>query len=230
MSIAATVASHPIKRRLMLVTLLSAVGGALFVPFILAGSEALEDRDLLYLWTLFPLGSAIVGALCAWGGLIVADRSGLPMPILRAWELRQPQDRSQWFGTLAFPAIGGTLFALVTVACAHAIGLPKNPGDLSTRLLTIPFAAVVTETVAHLLILSSVVLWLKNRWIAIVLSSIAFTVIFHGQSSGPPAITIFALAFNFVFSAFSGWTYTKYGFLSAVVLHAVAHGIVLGVN
>lgn len=230
MQIAVTAASPPLIRRLMLLTVLSAIGGALFVPFVIAGSGALDRADLIYLWTLLPLGSAAVGALCAWGGLIAADRAGLPMPVLRAWELRQPQDRSQWRRALGFPVIGGALFAIIALACAHAIGLPRNPGSLAARLLTIPFAAVVTEALAHLLILSALVLWLKSRWVAILLSSIAFTAIFHGQSIGPLTITIFALAFNFIFSTFSGWTYTKYGFLSAVVLHAVAHGIVLGVN
>lgn len=220
----------PIVRRLCLLTFLSFVGGLLFVPFLIAGSDVTNQHDLLYLWTLSPLVSAAVGALCAWGGLIAADRADLPMPILRAWELHRLQDRSQWRPTLLFPVIGGIPFAVISLVCAKAAGLPSNPGDLAARLLTTPFAAVLTEIVAHLLILSVLVLWLKKRWLAILLSSVAFTIIFHGQSVGSMLVTVFALGINFSFSAFTGWTYTRYGFLSAMLLHAVAHGIVLGVN
>lgn len=226
-----TMRNIPIIRRLSLLTLLSALGGALFVPFMVAGSAPLNQRELLYMWTLTPLACAVIGSLCAWGGLVAADRAELPMPILRTWELGRPQDRSQWLRIVIFSVIGGAAFAGLTLLCAGAIpAMPKNPGDLAARLMTIPFAAVVTEVLAHLLILSALALWLGKRWLAILLSSAVFTIIFHGQSYGSVAITIFALAFNFTFSTFSGWAYTRFGFVSAMLLHAVAHGIVLGFN
>ncbi|MGH8415212.1 MAG: CPBP family glutamic-type intramembrane protease [Gammaproteobacteria bacterium] len=216
----------PILKRLVLLVVLSALGGLLFVPFATTGSV----HHSIYPWLLFPLAAAVVAALCAWGGLLAADRSGLPMPILRAWERGEPVDPVLITRILRFAVLVGIAAAAITLAGSIAFRVPKNPGTLLERLLTTPFAAVVTETFAHLLVLSAIVLWLKNRWVAILFSSLAYTLAFHGQPVGSLTITLFVFAFNFLFSTLTGWTYVRYGFLCAILTHAVAHGIVLGVN
>lgn len=220
-----------IRRRLILIIALCAIGGALFVPFALAGAGAHNARLAAEFWIIFPIGSGIFGWLCAWPGLRLADRSALPMPLLRPWENHAPgiQNSSrQWYWVSILTAVA---FALAAEVIAHFVGLPKNPGTLLDRLATIPFAAIVTETFAHLFLMSLLFLWLKSRWAAILLSSAGFTALFHGGGvQGSIELTAFALAFNFFFATLTGWLYARYGMESAYLAHAVAHGIVLGIN
>lgn len=152
------------------------------------------------------------------------------MPILRAWELGTPVDIATTLRIFRFATLMGVAAAVLALAGAGMLAVPGNPGTLVDRLLTIPFASVVTEIVAHLLVLSVVVLWLKSRWVAILLSSVAFTLVFHGQAIGPLSVTLYALAVNFFFATLTGWAYIRHGFVCAMLTHAVAHGIVLGVN
>lgn len=209
--------------------MLCAIGGALFVPFALAGAGAHSARLAAEFWVAFPVGSAILGGLCAWPGLRLADRTKLPMPLLRPWENGQkPQGGKQWYAVSVLTAIA---FALAAEGLASLVGLPKNPGTLWERLATIPFAAIVTETFAHLFLMSLFFFWLRSKWAAILLSSAVFTAVFHGGGiSGSIELTIFALAFNFLFATLTGWLYGRYGIESAYLAHAVAHGIVLGIN
>lgn len=218
-----------IRRRLALIVILCAIGGALFAPFALAGAGTHSAKLAAEFWIALPIGSAIFGGLCAWAGLRLADRTKLPMPLLRRWENGARLDGGRkWYLVSILTAVA---FALATETLASMVGLPKNPGTLWERLATIPFAAIVTETFAHLFLMSLIFFWLRSKWAAILLSSAAFTAVFHGGGiAGSIELTIVALAFNFLFATLTGWLYGRYGIESAYLAHAVAHGIVLGIN
>ncbi len=210
---------------------MSGVGGALFVPFVFAGAGEQATRHALYFWIGFPLGSAIFSGLCAWPGLRLADRAGLQMPLLRAWEYQERSPRNWGKGACFVSIVTGVFFALFASLISHIIGLPKNPGTLIERLATIPFATVVTETFSHLFLMSVFFFWLKKKWLAILLSSVAFVALFHGQAiQASIELTVFAFLFNFLFATLTGWLYGRYGIESAYLTHAIAHGIVLGIN
>lgn len=221
----ATPVRLPIRKRLTLLVVSSAIGGLLFVPFFTTGS-----RFSMYPWVIFPVGSALVAALSAWGGLLAADKTNLPMPLLRPWEIGVPVDRKQLILGSWVSVLAGVLISIVTLTAGSLIGMPKNPGGLLVRLLTIPFAAIVTETFAHLLVLSVLVLWFKRRWAAIILSSLLFTLVFHGQAFAALDMTVFVLAVNFLFFSLTGSIYVRYGFFAAILAHAVGQLIALGIN
>lgn len=212
------------QKRLTLLALLSAIGGALFVPF------ATESQATAETWALFTVGATIAGALCSWGGLIAADRARLPMPVLRSWETGQPIAISVILRIMMFAAPVGLAAGFFAVGATFYLDVPQNHGTLLVRLLTIPFASIVTEIVAHLLILSVLFLWLKKKWIALLVSSLIFVLVFHGQIFDSPEITALVIATNFVFFTLTGWGYIRYGFVCAVLTHAIAHGIMLGIN
>ncbi len=151
------------------------------------------------------------------------------MPTLRAWERGDASSQPQW-RAMAISTVIALLVATLIAVAAHAIALPQNPGTLTERLLTIPFGAIVTETFAHLLLLSAIFLLTRNKTAAILVSSLIFVLVFHGQSLSASLFTYFAMAANATLSTLTGWLYTKYGFESAVLAHAIAHGIALGVN
>jgi hypothetical protein len=223
----------PIRRRLILLTSLSALGGLLFAPFVLAGMRAggaTHIPSTLVLAAILCAGSAVVAALCAWAGLRFADRMQLPMPILRAWEQRTPIADGT-LGRTLLPAIGGGLAAgLLIGGVVHLLPIPSNPGTLAVRLLTVFFAATVTEIIVHLFAMSALFALFRRRWLAILLSSVLFVLIFHTGQIGSPWITATILLANFAFGTLTGWMYSRYGFESAVLTHGVAHLIALGWN
>jgi hypothetical protein len=122
------------------------------------------------------------------------------------------------------PAIlGGVGAGFLVVTVVRMLPIPANPGSLTVRLLTVFFAATVTEIVVHLFAMSGLVLLLRRQWLAILLSSVLFVVIFHsGQVGGPLTSSVVLLA-NFIFGTLTGWIYRRYGFECALLTHAVAH-------
>ena len=220
----------PIRRRLLLLTVLGAVGGALFTPFVLANADA-EAPSVSIVLAAFTLGAALVTALSAWGGLRLADRAGLPMHLLRSWEFRAPLEPGALQIGVVYPLILGGLFGLMAALFANLIGVPDNPGSLLVRVSTTPFAAVVPEVLVHLLLMSGIVLLTKRVWIAVLISAIAFVVLFHGNPpEDAPAITLFVVSLNFGLGVLTGWVFSRWGFTGAMLTHAAAHLIVLGVN
>lgn len=220
----------PIRRRLFLLTVLGAVGGALFTPFVLAsaGTEAPSVSTVL---ATFTLGAAFVTALSAWGGLRLADRAGLPMHLLRSWESRTPLEPGALQIGVVYPLILGGLFGLAAALVANLISVPDNPGSLPVRILTTPFAAVVPEVLVHLLLMSGIVFLTRRVWIAVLISAVAFVVLFHGNPpEGAPAVTLFVVSLNFSLGVLTGWVFSRWGFTGAMLTHAAAHLIVLGVN
>ncbi len=123
------------------------------------------------------------------GGLITADPVGLTMPMLRPMELNLELDRALVMRSIILAGVMGAIFGLVSVAIAHVIGSPKNPGTLLQRLLTTPVGAVVTQVVAHLLLWapSSVGSRIgRSRLCSVALRSLLF---FRSGGAGSPIFT-----------------------------------------
>jgi len=220
-----------IRRRLVLLTAISGIGGLLFAPFISAGAQPHASvPSLPKLAFILGTGSAVVAALCSWMGLRWSDRADLPMPLLRAWEARTPVPPGTLRQILTPALLGGTLAGLLIAAVVHILPVPANPGSLAVRLLTVFFAAPVTEIVVHLLAMSGLILLLRRQWAAILLSSVLFVLIFHSGPVGGALSTCVVLLANFIFCTLTGWMYTRYGFECAVLTHAVAHLVALGWN
>jgi hypothetical protein len=223
----------PIRRRLLLLTVSSALGGLLFAPFVLEGMRAARvdvAPPLSVIALIFCIGSALVAALCSWLGLRFSDRTDLPMPILRAWEQSARIPEGALPRILSAAIAGGLAAGLLVGAVVHLLHLPPNPGTLTVRLLTVFFAATITEIIVHLFAMSGLFLLFHNRWIAIFLSSVLFVLIFHSGQIGGPWMTALVVFANFSFGTLTGWLYTRYGFECAVLTHAVAHLIALGWN
>ena len=213
------------KKRLLFLTLLTLIGGFLFVPYSNSSWNVSIQN-----WLIFPFASAIVILLLGWLGLKLADKTNLPMPILRKWEKNEKIEKSDW-KILLIPAVLGAALAFITAFLTQYFDAPKNPGTLLMRILTTPWAATVTEVVSHLLVMSVLVLLLKNRWAAIIISSLIFVALFHLQNvEGDIKTTIFLSAGNFAGSTLTGWFYSKYGFESALLGHATMHLILLSIN
>jgi hypothetical protein len=222
----------PIRRRLVLLTALSGLGGLLFAPFAHVGMSGAGSAapSLARLAAILFFGSVVVAGFCSWAGLRFADRSELPMPLLRAWEQGAPATDGSLRQILVPAIFGGLGAGLLVGAVVHLLPIPANPGTLSVRLLSVFFAATVTEIVVHLFAMSGLFLLFQRRWLAILLSSVAFVLVFHSGQTGSPWMTIFVIFANFSFGTLTGWLYARYGFECAVLTHAVAHLIALGWN
>jgi hypothetical protein len=217
----------PIKFRLWLLSALCLFGALLFLPFLVAGlGPSALDRWLIAV--LLVLGSTSAGWLCSWAGLKWADRAHLPMPILRAWEMHTAVAPLELRRILVWGIGFGALAGAAVAAMSSALDLPVNSGTLPVRLLSVFFAASVTEIVAHLFLLGGLVLLFKRNWLGLFLSSVAFLALFHGRSLGDTRTTVIVLAANFSFSVLTGWLYLKRGFEAALVAHAAGHLIAVG--
>jgi hypothetical protein len=166
----------PIRKRLWALTLAGGIGGLFFVPYALT---ARPDIHPAYIWMGLPLGSLLVSALCSWAGLKFADRAGIAMPYLRAWELGQPGDSAERGWLIRVSIAAGGIFGLGGSFLFHLAGMPPHPGSLAVRLSTFPFAALVPEIVAHLFLMSGLVLAMKRTWIPILLSGVVFVLCRH---------------------------------------------------
>ncbi len=214
-----------IKKRLILLSSISLIGGFLFVPYSNnSWNVAIQN------WFIFPFASAIAILLFGWLGLRLSDKTKLPMPILRKWENNEKASSKDW-NILITPALLGAVLAIIIVGLNQFFNVPKNPGTLLMRILTTPWAATVTEVISHLFFMSLLILIFKNKWLGIILSSLVFLVLFHLQSiENDLKTTIFLGVGNFAGSTLSGWFYSKYGFESAIVGHASMHLILLAIN
>jgi len=223
----------PIRHRLVLLTTLSALGGLLFAPFVHAGMSAgavSAVPSLGRLAVILSCGSALVAALCSWAGLLLADRAELPMPLLRAWEQGASVPKAALRQILVPAIVGGLAAGLLIGGVVHLLPIPANPGTLTVRLLTVFFAATVTEIIVHLFAMSGFFLLFRRRWLAILLSSVLFVLVFHSGQIASPWMTALVIFANFSFGTLTGWLYAHYGFECAVLTHAVAHLIALGWN
>jgi hypothetical protein len=115
----------------------------------------------------------------------------------------------------------------------HLVGLPANPAGLLVRIATIPFGGIVTEVIVHLFLMSGLVLAFRRRTIpAVLVSALVFVMLFHGGSPDgvTPAVQYTALALNSAIAILTGIMYSSLGFEAAVLTHASAHAVALGLN
>lgn len=214
------------KKRLLLIALLSLLSGVLYVPFINAGSE----EPSVLTWIIFPLATTALMLLIGWLGILLAEKGGFEMPILKKFENDEKIMKSD-YRILVTPCILGFSFAIVIYLTSFFVEVPKNPGSFFVRILTTPWAGLVTETVSHLFVMSAIYLLIKNRWISIILSSLLFVVLFHLNGMDYEVyVAVVLVSANFLASVLTGWIYSKYGYESAVMAHASMHLVMLAFN
>ncbi len=206
----------PIRRRLALLALLSAAGGALFLPFAAGpGMSAAAQAG-------FVLAVTVVGTLAAWAGLRCADAVALPMPYLRALdgETAGRAPRSALAGTLGLGVGLGTV-GLAAVRLLHA---PSPPVGVAARALSAVFAAGPLEIVLHLFLMSAVVRLARGRRAPGIIAAALALVLFHlAGGDTPPALVAASMVLNGAIGIALGWIYAAYGFEFVVLGHAVAH-------
>lgn len=215
----------PIRRRLLALGLLSALGAVTFLPFLAAGGQQ-QARAL----GGFAVIVTVVATVAAWVGLRCADAVGLPMPYLRWLDggAAPTIPRAAVVTTLLLSIASGLLGLLAL----HLVKAPALPGSAWTRILSMFFAAGPLEIILHLGVMSLVV-WIARgrRWIGILVAALTL-VGFHLTGGGidqPPFIVITTVVGNGAIGLILGWVYATYGFEYAMLGHAVAHLItVLG--
>jgi hypothetical protein len=217
----------PVRRRVKLLALLTAVGALMFAPFILVQSPGESPEMVVPLFTVITTGLAILAGIY---GFRLNDSLGLPMPLLRPYERRQSVDRAAARRAILAGLISGAIIGLLVFAIASLADLPTNPGSLPVRLATFLWSSLFTETISHLLILALLLKLVRNKWVAILISGIIFTLLFHLGGEGSLAAQAPILILNFVGISVTGYLCITYGFESAVVAHAIMHLLLLGLN
>ena len=215
-----------IKKRLILLVAIALVGAMGFLPFIQASGTELPR----WAWVVFPLVSAAIVAVLGGFGLRFADQSGLPMPLLRLWEdgcpLTEREVKRLWWPLLAGAVLGGLIVGLNL----H-FKPPVNHGSVVVRLLITPWAAVVTETISHLFVLSGLYLLVKSKLLALLGSSAVFVVLFHLNGvGGDTTLAVYLGAANLAGILLTGWLYYRQGFEAAIIGHAAMHAVLLAVG
>jgi hypothetical protein len=217
----------PIRKRLVLLSLVGLIAGFFYVPFV--GSRG-TNLSTLAPWLDWTLGAFAATLVCGWAGLKIADRWDLPMPFLRPWERKQPTDKTdrQSFVRICF-AVGG-IFGLLATLAVHLFSLPLYPGNFGVRIATVPFAAIVSEVVGHLFLMSLLMVLFKRSTPAILVSALVFPFIFHPSVIMLAPAVISLAAIEYLLAVATGWVYSRYGIEGAILTHAVASIIILGIN
>jgi len=212
-----------VKKRLVLLTILTAVSAAMYLPFAAASGAGIDSTSSKI---IFLAANVLVGLVFGLLGLRLADRAELPMPFLRPWELGERRTQA-WRRPLLVTILWTIPPALLVAFLVPRLGFPENSGTLAERLMTTPFAAINLQIVLLLVGTSLLFLILKNRvWAA--LASGALLAIFHTLgASGFDTIFYWQMSFNAGMGAIFGWIYLRYGFEYAVVGHAAAHAIMM---
>jgi hypothetical protein len=206
----------PKRRRFVLLTLASAAGGLALIPFQAGAAPAGQ-------LAAFAVVSIALAAAASWSGLVWADRIGLPLPLLRAWERRQPV-RVDRHALLLSVALGLALGILGLAVLRH-VGLSGGSGSLAARAVSTLFAAVTLEVIVHLGLMSGLAVLLRGRVGAANVLSAAIFVAFHlsGMQEQPLDVTLLSVAVNGLGALSFGWLYAARGFEYLVLAHAVAH-------
>ncbi len=217
----------PIRKRLIVLSLAGLISGFFYVPFVGARGTNLSTLAPWLEWTLGAFAATLV---CAWVGLIIADRGNLPMPFLRPWELKQPSDKTdrQSFVRICF-AVGG-IFGLLATLVVHLFSLPTFPGNFGVRIATVPFAAIVAEVVGHLFLMSVLMVLTRRSMLAILISALVFPFISHPSVVMLAPAVISLAMIQYLLGVATGWVYSRYGIEGAALTHAVASIILLGIN
>lgn len=219
-----------IRKRLLLLLLLTLIGSVLFIPFIVAGDATIQGNLIWRTTVIFTLGSMVVMALTGWGGLVFSDKLNIPMPVLRNWELGERVNFDKVRNIVGTSVLTGVIVAILALTGNYFMHPPINQGSLLVRIDTAVWAPLITETVSHLFLLSGLILLIKNQWISIIISGLFFVALFHINSAFSPAMEIYLAAVNFGAAVVTGYLFVKKGFEAAVLTHMVMHLILLGVN
>lgn len=172
----------------------------------------------------------MVTGISAWLGIKMADRGNLPMPFLRPWELRQPGDPAERRSFVRVCVAIGGIFGLCATLVVHVLGLPGLPGGFAVRAATFPFVAIVPEIVAHLFVMSGLLLLTRRNSISIVVSALVILLFFQGHNAGAHWLVFLSWGVDYLLGVATGWVYSRYGIEGAVLTHAVASAIILGIN
>ncbi len=211
-------------RRAILLIALAALGAILFVPFLRAGAPTAISTAAAAIFIAVATG---IAAIATWLGLGWADRAGLPMPVLRAFESgnRPPSATPGLLPAIAV-GLGIGLFGLALFAM---FDLPSSPASFAVRAGSAVFAAVTLEAVLHLAIMSGVVAATRSTTAGIVIATLAY-IGFHLTSLGGQEATIILVATvgNGLAGVAFGWLYARYGYEYLVLAHLIAHVTTVG--
>ncbi len=211
-------ASLPIRRRLMLLAVMSIAGAILFLPLLAAGSHQPMTSV-----AGFAVVISTVAILTAWPGLRSADLTGLPMPLLRRLDgVRSPASRR----SLAIGTISGTALGVCGALALRAVHAPPFPGGVLVRILSVVFVAATLEIILHLGVMSIVTrLAHGRRWLGVLAATFAFVLL---QSTGgaldhPRPVILAATVVNTATGIVVGWLYATDGLEYAALCRALAY-------
>jgi magnesium-transporting ATPase (P-type) len=172
-----TGAKIPVARRIRLLMVTAFVGSVLFLPFFKAQTP---NASLTIAAPLLIIISTTITALAGMYGFRLNDKLKLPLPLLRPFERRQHIDQAIARRALIIGLITGIVVGLVTFLIANIANAPTtNPGSLADRLLSFVWASTVLETIGHLFILTLILRFVRNKWLAIIVSGVGITLLFH---------------------------------------------------
>ncbi|MBI3409148.1 MAG: CPBP family intramembrane metalloprotease [Planctomycetes bacterium] len=215
----------PIIRRFILLAALSFAGALLFLPFLSASaSGAISTSELAG----FMVIATSLSLPACWLGLRWSDRAQLPMPLLRAWEMRSPI-RPTALGILRAVGVGAA-FGFGALAVLRIVQISEVNASLPAKVGSALFAAVTLEVVVHLALMSGVVVLSGGRvWLGIAISALAF-VAFHLSTVAdqPMSIVLTSVIANGTGGILFGWLYARDGFEYLVLAHGLAHVIAVG--
>jgi membrane protease YdiL (CAAX protease family) len=220
-----------------------------FLPALLSSSSRPLPLPLpVVLLASLVQGAAFTG-LAAWAGAVLGPRVGLGAPVLQALLARAPVGRLL-SRSLAVGAIGAMVGGVFLVAALR--GMPTALGSIPKQLTPPPVVRVlyggITEEVLMRWGVMTLLLWLVWRlgahegaphggevWSAIVVSALLF-----GAAHLPaiaaltgrltPAVAGYVVATNAAFGVLAGYLYWRTGLESAIVAHAGAHILSLGIE
>jgi hypothetical protein len=217
----------PRRRRFLLLVVLSAAGALAFVPFLLAQAGAPASPDQV---TGFVVVTTSLAVAASWFGLGWADRLGLPLPLLRAWERGAPLRLER--RALLISLAAGLVFGAIGLATLSSVGMSGGLGSFAVRAASTGFAAITLEVILHLGLMSGVAVLLRGRVRAAIAVTAALFVAFHLSDTGsqPLDIALLGAAVNGLGGLVFGWLYATRGFEYLVLAHAVAHLVTVGLG
>ena len=220
-------ARPPRRRRFPLLVVVSAAGSLAFVPFLLAQAAGPASADELTGFLVFT-SSLAIGA--SWFGLGWADRLGLPLPLLRAWERGAPLRLER--RALLISLAAGLAFGAIGLATLSWVGMSGGSGSLAVRAASTGFAAITLEVILHLGLMSGMAVLLRGRVRAAIVVTAALFAAFHLSDAGgqPLDVALLGAAVNGLGGLVFGWLYATRGFEYLVLAHAVAHLVTVGVG
>ena len=214
------------RNRLIVITMAAGLSSLAYMPF--ATSEIGRGELNLSTWIAFPVLSALVFGTLAAIGIWIADRTDIPMPLLRRLEGRRDETVNVGSSVRA-TLVWSIPAAVMIVAVTKALSLPTTPGTISERLLTTPFAALNVQIVVLLLGASLIyALMRRNTSLTVMLGGLGLALLHSllGADYGTTALIAQAIM-NGAMGAVFTWLYLKHGFEFAILGHALAHMIVM---